>query len=180
MDRLHLTYEVANPELDESTYKAQHQDPEALVRQLATAKAQAVAHRFSNALIIGSDQCAAIDGQILDKPQTAPNAIEQLSLLNGKEHRLYTGVCVLHSEGGECECEVDIHTLRMRKLSNAQISHYVRIDAPLQCAGSYKIESLGVALFEQIEGEDATAIIGLPLMRLVRMLQRFGVDMLSG
>jgi septum formation protein len=147
-----------------------------LARHLARGKARSLASTYPHALLIGSDQCVEVDGVILSKPHTAERAVEQLRQLAGRRHHIHTAVCVHHAASDRSEEWLDTHTLTMRTLSTAQIEDYVRRDAPLDCAGSYKIESVGVALFESIEGRDYTAVIGLPLMGLVTLLARFGVS----
>jgi septum formation protein len=147
-----------------------------LTLHLARGKARSLASTHPDALVIGSDQCVEIDGVILSKPRTAERAVEQLRQLAGRRHHIYTAVCVHHAASERSEAWLDTHTLTMRPLTTAQIEDYVRRDAPLDCAGSYKIESVGVALFESIEGRDYTAVIGLPLMGLVTLLARFGVS----
>lgn len=172
LDRLGLEYDVVAPGVDESLAKAEGLDPEVLVRRLAREKAEAVHARRADAIVIGSDQCAAIDGRILDKPGTAERAVDQLALLSGRTHRLLTAVHVI---GPRVHVHLDEHRLTMRALERAEIERYVARDAPLDCAGAYKIESLGVSLFERVEGEDATAIVGLPLIALCRILRAAGV-----
>ncbi|MEZ4394025.1 MAG: nucleoside triphosphate pyrophosphatase [Polyangiales bacterium] len=146
---------------------------------LARAKAESVARLFPDALIIGSDQIAELDGEALDKPGTPARAVAQLARLSGRAHRLHTAVAVHHAPSGRTEVELEGHTLTLRALSRAAIERYVARDAPLDCCGSYRVESLGIALFEGIEGADPTAIEGLPLMRLTALLADFGVDVLG-
>jgi septum formation protein len=188
--RLGLPFEAVAPDCDEDGVKAQGLSAEDLVRELARRKAESVAHRFPDALVIGSDQVAELDGEILGKPGTAERARSQLARLAGREHRLVTGVCLL---GGTAEAPagggagpndgerhrleaLDIHRLRVRRLSPEQIHRYVAQDVPLDCAGSYKIEGQGIALFESIQGGDYTAIIGLPLTQVVALLASCGVE----
>ena len=179
MKRLGVAFEVLAPPFDEEAAKPAlaHLDVEALSLELARGKARSVSALHPEAIVIGSDQIATIDGARLDKPGTHALACAQLQRLRGRSHRLVTALVV--SRGDEVREAIDVHTLFMRDLSDSQIDDYVRRDAPLDCAGSYKIESLGVALLERVVGEDASAIEGLPLMRLVSMLERLGVRVLG-
>lgn len=166
--------------MDEAPWQAQEKDPERLVQALAIAKAQAVAERNPGAIVIGGDQCAALDGHILGKPGSIEGAIAQLTLLRGRTHSLFTALCVVQARSGRSVTRVDEHRLTMRALSDAQIRAYVERDCPTDCAGAYKIEALGIALFERVEGSDPSAIEGLPLMLLVDVLQNdFDVDVLE-
>ncbi len=151
--------------------------PEAFVRALALGKARAVADSQPNAIVIGSDQAAFLDQEILGKPGSEEAARVQLRRLAGKTHRLLTAVAVVRGQLVE-EC-IEEHRLTLRPLSDDALRDYVERDRPLDCAGSYRIESLGIALFERIEGDDFTSIVGLPLTRVVSMLARFGVEVLD-
>ena len=173
--KLGRTFEVVPPEVDEGPLQASGLSPSELVRALALAKAQAVGERFPEALVIGSDQCAAHAGRVLGKPGSPEAAVEQLVALSGQTHRLFTAVALGDAASGEWQVAVDEHRLTMRSLTERQIRAYVAADRPTQCAGSYKIESRGIGLFERIEGDDFTAIIGLPLLALSRMLIARGV-----
>ena len=179
LSRLAVEFTAADPPVDEAPYQERARSAETLVRTLAEAKARALVSKYPLSLIIGADQCAELDGAILGKPGTVQGAVEQLERMAGRTHRLVTGVCVLDASTGHSQVHVDIHRLTLRPLTRSQIERYVQLDEPLWCAGSYKIESLGVALFERIEGHDSTAVIGLPLMRLTQMLANAGIDMLG-
>jgi septum formation protein len=171
MRRLGAPFEAVAPD-----YEEQHDldlPPEELVLELALRKARSVAPRFSDALIIGSDQLAELEGQILLKPGTAARARKQLARLAGRTHRLLTGLVVLEPRSGRVERDLDLHRMTLRPLSDRQIAAYVAQESPLDCAGSYKVEGPGVALFAAMEGQDYTGIIGLPLTRLVTLLLRF-------
>lgn len=174
--RLGVAFEVVAPGVDEEAFKAADPAADQLVRELALAKARAVAARCGDAIVIGSDQCAELDGAILGKPGTAERAAAQLAALSGRTHRLWTGVALVDGRTGTARSHVDCHELSMRALDAAAIARYVESDLPLDCAGSYKIESLGIALFERVEGSDFTAITGLPLTVVVRMLAELGVE----
>lgn len=179
LQRLGLRFECAAPGVDEDRYKEAGFPPEELVRRLSVAKAEAVATDFPSAVIIGSDQCAEFEGEVLGKPHTRERAIRQLSGMAGKTHTLWTGVAILDATSGRVTVDVDRHDLRMRSLTDEQIAAYVDRDEPFDCAGSYKIEESGIALFESVEGRDFTAIIGLPLTVVSRRLSEFGVDVFA-
>lgn len=149
-----------------------------LVGLLARRKAESLRARYPEAILIGSDQAAEIDGRLLGKPGTAARAVAQLAELAGRTHRLWTALCVLAPDGLALTA-VDEHRLTMRALAPAMIKNYVAIDQPLDCAGAYKIEGLGVALFSAVQGEDPSAIEGLPLMRLTAFLAQLGRDPLQ-
>ena len=125
------------------------------------------------------DQLGEVDGEALGKPHTAERARAQLRRLAGREHRLHTAVAVHHRASGRTETAVDTTALVMRALTDEAIADYVARDAPLDCAGSYRVESLGIALFERVRGDDFTAVIGLPLTRVVALLEGFGVRVLG-
>ncbi len=175
LKRLGVPFRYVDPNVDEGAFKLTNADPVELSARLAAAKAQAVAARFPDAVVIGSDQVAAIDGEVLGKPGTAENAVRQLSRLSGRSHELVTSVCVVRQADGERPTHTDRTRLTMRALSVEEIARYVAIDAPTDCAGSYKIESAGISLFEAIETQDFTAITGLPLIALCRILRTFGI-----
>ena len=160
-------------------YEEEHDlqmDPEALVVALALNKARSLMDRHPAALILGSDQVAELDGQILGKPGTAHRAVEQLRALSGRTHRLLTGVALVDAATGRCESCLDVQHMTMRPLGREQLEAYVRQDQPLDCAGAYKVEGPGIALFSSMKGEDYTGIIGLPLTRVVGLLERFFSD----
>lgn len=183
LGRLGVDFEVASPGVDESQWR--DRPPATMARELAVAKAEALAASYpGGALIIGSDQVAVLDDEVLGKPGTAERAVEQLRRMAGRQHQLITAVAVHDVASGETLLDVDVHTLLMRSLTPALLAAYVAHDVPLDCAGSYKLEGRGIALFERIEADpeiaDDTAIVGLPLLKLCRLLRRFGVDVLAG
>jgi len=171
--RLGIPFEVVSPDVDE-THQS-NETPEALVERLAIAKAQAVARRHADALVIGSDQVAVYNGAIVGKPLTHERAVEQLRAASGKAVVLYTGLALIHSASGRVHSEVIPFRVVFRALSDAQIENYLRKEQPYHCAGSVKSEGLGIALLERFEGDDPNTLIGLPLIRLVRMLEREGL-----
>jgi septum formation protein len=170
--RLGVPFEARAPLCDEEALKVPGLAPEALAARLALAKAESLRDAEPGAAIIGSDQIAAIDGTILGKPGSAARAEEQLSRLAGRTHALVTAVAVVHPGG--VLAHLDVTRLTMRPLGAEALARYVAADAPLDCAGSYRLEALGVALFSRIESADHTAIVGLPLMALTEMLASLG------
>jgi septum formation protein len=179
LERLKIPFSAVAPHVDEDAAKREIAEPEALVRHLAREKARSLAARFPAALVIGSDQAVDIDGQALGKPKTAEAAVNQLIWLSGREHKIHTAVAVHDAASGRTEEALDTHRIRLRVLTVDEIRSYVARERPLDCAGSYRIEALGIALMERISGDDYTAVIGLPLMRLVDLLARFGVRALA-
>ena len=172
LERLGHPFRSEPPGVEESGPEWESLDPRERAESLAVAKAEAVASRFPGAVVIGGDQVASLDGAVLGKPGTAEVAREQLARLSGRSHRLFTAIA-LHVRG-RMPVHVDITTLTMRPLDPGEIARYVEADSPLDCAGSYRIESLGIALFESIESADQTAIVGMPLIALARMLREAG------
>jgi MAF protein len=177
LQRLGLPFETASPAADETPLAGE--TPEQLVRRLAEAKARAVAKRFPDALIIGSDQVAVAEGVILGKPGTHSVAKEQLCAVSGKRVSFLTGLCLLNAGTGRAQVEVVPFDVCFRKLTEAQIEAYLRKEQPYDCAGSFKSEGLGITLFEKLEGDDPNALVGLPLIRLIAMLDAEGVDVLQ-
>lgn len=174
LERLRIRFTSERPEVDEQAVKKGGGDPLAVATELARRKALAVQARCPDAVVIGSDQVATIDGRILDKPGTAEAAKAQLQLLAGRRHALLTAVAIALDD--RVIAFHDVTWLCMRALTTAEIDRYVAADSPLDCAGSYKIEALGIALFAAIDGEDQTAITGLPLLRLAAELRQIGFD----
>lgn len=177
LDQLQLDFEVAVPDIDESPRPGE--TPEHLVERLAIEKANAVAGNHPGCLVIGSDQVAVHDKQIVGKPRDHQDAVEQLRFASGKSITLYTGLALINSDSGKVQSLVEPFTIHFRKLTEEQIASYLKKDQPYNCAGSVKSESLGVALFERFEGDDPNSLIGLPLIRLVRMLENEGVNVLQ-
>lgn len=171
--RLALPFEVVVPDIDETPRPGE--TPMALVERLAVAKARAVIPRAPSALIIGSDQVAVYDGAVVGKPHTHENAVRQLRAAAGKTVMLYTGLALIHAGSGRVQSEVIPFAVTFRPLTEAQIESYLRKEQPYGCAGSVRSEGLGIALLERFAGDDPNALIGLPLIRLVRMLENEGV-----
>jgi septum formation protein len=182
VSRLQLSIESLAADYDEDAEKDAlgAVSPTALVTHLARGKALSLGASHPDAVIIGSDQTVEIDGESLGKPHTPERAVAQLSRLAGRTHRIHTAVAVHQRSSGRTEEWLDTHELTLRSLSQAEIEDYVLRDQPLDCAGSYKIEGVGIALFESISGRDFTGVIGLPLMGVVTLLGRFGVSVFAG
>ena len=171
-----MPFETAAPEVDETRLGGE--SPQQLVVRLAEAKARAVSDRFPGAVIVGSDQVACIDDRILGKPGNREKAIEQLRQASGRSVDFFTGLCVLGGSGiANVVCER--FRVHFRELSDTRIAHYVDREKPFNCAGSFKSEGLGIALFERLEGDDPNTLIGLPLIRLVDMLETAGIQVLG-
>ena len=165
-----VPFETANPDIDESPLEGE--TPVQLVERLAIAKAQAIADQHPQALIIGSDQVALHGNDIVGKPITHDKAVAQLQSASGRKIELYTGLALLNSATGGLQSEVVPFTVHFKQLSDEIIEGYLRKEEPYNCAGSVKSEGLGIALLDRFEGEDPNALIGLPLIRLVAMLER--------
>lgn len=177
LTRLGLPFATAHPNTDETPLP--NESPQALAERLARAKAHALAADFPNALIIGSDQTADCLGKLLGKPGTPEKAEHQLQYCRGNTVTFFTGLCLLDSHSGaEQVCSVPF-LVKFLPLSDEQIKAYIKKEQPLDCAGSFKCEGLGSALFEQLSGDDPTALVGLPLIQLCRMLRNAGVDPLA-
>lgn len=153
--------------------------PELLVKHQALHKAKSLREKYPDALIIGSDQ-VFVDARsrVLGKPGTPENAIEQLKEMQGRKHTFYTGLAVYDAQCDDHLVEFSTFSVTLRKLTDEQICKYVERDNPVDCAGSFKVEGLGIALMESMEGTDYNTLIGLPLIRLIDMLSAFGVTVL--
>ena len=172
LQRLGITFATAAPDVEEAPLAGE--TPEALVRRLSEAKARAV-EQACQGLIIGSDQIATTGSKILGKPGTHTRAAEQLWGLSGRLVTFHTGLCLLNSVTGEAQVDVIPFRVQFRQLDEARIERYLQADQPYNCVGSFKSEGLGITLFERMEGDDPTALIGLPLIRLTTLLARAGV-----
>ena len=175
--RLHLTFDVASPEVDETPLPGEA--PQALARRLALAKARAVAARHPEAAVIGSDQVADLDGEPLGKPGTHERAVLQLQRMRGRTVVFQTAVAVVCQAAGFEQLDLAAVKVRFRDLSDAEIEAYLRAEQPYDCAGSAKSEGLGIALLEAIDNDDPTALVGLPLIRTCRMLREAGVRLIA-
>ena len=172
--RLIPDFDQRAPGTDESALTGEA--PEARALRLAIAKAEAAACGLQGALVIGSDQVAELDGLILDKPGSAENARRQLAACSGRTVQFHTALCVLDTRDGRRYTHVDHTRVSFRSLAAPDIERYVEREQPLDCAGSFKCEGLGISLFERIDNEDPTALIGLPLIALARMLRECEMD----
>ncbi|KAA0875521.1 Maf family protein [Nitrincola tapanii] len=173
--KLGLPFRSRKPDVDETPLA--NETPHALVARLAEEKARAIAHDLPDALVIGSDQVAVVEGNILGKPGTHERAVAQLQQASGKAVTFLTGLCVLDASQGRAQTEVVPYEVHFRELSLKQIERYLEKEQPYDCAGSFKSEGLGIVLFERLVGDDPNALIGLPLIRLVRMLEQAGIDL---
>jgi len=171
--RLNLPFESASPDIDESALP--EESAPARAERLAIAKARALAQRFPAHLIIGSDQVAELNGKHLGKPGNRENAIAQLTACSGKTVNFYTGLCLFNSATGEYQSLVEPFAVTFRHLTNEEIERYVDAEQPFDCAGSFKSEGLGIALFESLNGRDPNALVGLPLIALCEILRRVGI-----
>jgi septum formation protein len=176
LERLHLRFEVASPDVDESVRPGEV--PSRMALRLALEKARAVARRFPQAVVIGSDQVADLDGIALGKPGTHERAVEQLRRMRGRSVVFQTAVAVVCQASGFEQVELAPVRVRFRELGDDEIEAYLRAEQPYDCAGSAKSEGLGIALLDAIDNDDPTALVGLPLIRTCRMLRAAGVKLL--
>lgn len=172
--KLGLDFSSCAPDIDESPVRGE--SPANLVKRLAEAKAEKLAAIYPDHLIIGSDQVASFQDQILGKPGNFENALAQLQLCRGESIEFLTGLCLYNPETGQRQTSVETYKVRFRKLSDQQIRNYLLRETPYDCAGSFKSEGLGISLFDALEGEDPNTLVGLPLIALIRMLNKEGVD----
>lgn len=171
--RLGIPFEVLSPAVDETPRPGEA--PAALVERLALAKARAVADQRRDALVIGADQVAVHGETPVGKPRDHADAVRQLRAASGRRVILYTGLALLDAASGRAQLEVVPFAVCFRPLTDRQIENYLRKERPYDCAGSVKAEGLGIALLERLEGDDPNTLIGLPLIRLVRMLENEGI-----
>ena len=172
LERLGIPFVTAAPDVDETPLA--NETAEALVRRLSEDKARAMAASYRG-LIIGSDQVATTDNNILGKPGTHERAFAQLQNLSGKRVTFQTGLCLLNTGTDETQVDVIPYIVKFRQVGDDQIERYLQQEQPYNCAGSFKSEGLGITLFEYMEGVDPTALIGLPLIRLTSMLAQAGI-----
>lgn len=177
LERLRLPFVVQAPEVDETPKPGE--TPAMLAPRLALAKASVVARLHPAAVVIGSDQVAELDGQPIGKPGTHERAQAQLRLMSGREVLFHTALAVVGLHSAHEAVDTAVVRVRFRRLSNAEIDHYLALDQPYDCAGSAKCESLGVALLEAIDSDDPTALVGLPLIRTCQMLRAAGIHPLG-
>ena len=176
MQRLCIPFDVAAPDVDETPQEGE--SPHDLACRLALAKARAVAALHPDAIVIGSDQVADLDGEPLGKPGTHERAVAQLRRMRGRTVVFQTAVAVVCQDTGFAQTDLAAVRVVFRNLSDAEIETYLRTEQPYDCAGSAKSEGLGIALLESINNDDPTALVGLPLIRTCRMLRAAGLPIL--
>ena len=173
LERLGLPFDVVAPQVDEATLPGEA--PAALAARLAMAKARAVSAAHPNAVVIGSDQVADLDGEPIGKPGSHERAVAQLQRMRGRSVVFHTAVAVVCQASGFAGSARVPVTVRFRDLSDAEIEHYLRTEQPYDCAGSAKCETLGIALLDAIDSDDPTALVGLPLIRTCALLRQAGI-----
>lgn len=176
LSRLRVPFEVSVPEVDETPQPGE--SPRDLALRLALAKARAVSAKYPQAVVIGSDQVADLDGEPLGKPGSHERAVAQLRRMSGRRVVFHTAVCVACGASGFEELDLAPVSVRFRELGEAEIESYLRLEQPYDCAGSARSEGLGIALLEAIDNDDPTALVGLPLIRTCRMIRAAGVPVL--
>ncbi|KAA0011407.1 septum formation inhibitor Maf [Billgrantia pellis] len=174
LDRLGLPYAWVSPDIDETPHPGE--PPESLVHRLALSKANRVAENHPDHLVIGSDQVAVFDGEVLGKPGDSATACAQLMRFSGRRVTFLTGLALIDTRNGRHRVCHERYDVVFRQLSDAEIGHYVQHEQPLDSAGSFRMEGLGIALFEKLEGDDPNTLIGLPLIRLCELLREAGLD----
>ena len=179
LERLNLSFECCSPEIDETPFD--NETPTELVKRLSIEKAKKVqtTHPDKNNLIIASDQVAVIGNNTIGKPKTKKNAVQQLLNFSGQKVSFLTGLCVLDSKTEKYQYHLSEYHVFFRTLSLMEIENYIDIELPLDCAGSFKCEGLGVALFTKMEGNDPNSLIGLPLIQLCSMLREHDINPLA-
>ena len=177
LQKFNLPFSTFSPDIDETPHPKE--TPQALVARLSEHKARAAVQHFSQGLVIGSDQVAVFNQQILGKPHNKANAIKQLSLFSGNTVTFLTGLCVYDIQSNKTKTLVEPFNVTFRTLSQGQISAYCDAEQPYNCAGSFKSEGLGICLFEKLSGDDPNSLIGLPLIKLNQLLAEFGLDVLN-
>ncbi|MDC5840786.1 Maf-like protein [Vibrio europaeus] len=175
LNKLAIEFDTASPAFDETPLE--NEAPIELVKRLAQGKAESCSVSQPS-IIIGSDQVCVINGNIIGKPHTREKAIEQLLDQSGQSIQFYTGLALHNTRTGLTDIKVDTFTVHFRALSKKQIENYVDKEQPFYCAGSFKSEGLGIALFERLEGKDPNTLVGLPLIDLIDMLAAQGVEVL--
>ena len=177
LTKLELSFITSSPDIDESI--VENESAEQLVLRLSEQKALKIAESNPDALIIGSDQVAILDGKILGKPGNHANAVKQLSAASGKTVLFLTGLALLNSKTGKMNSLVEPFEVSFKELRADQVEHYLNIEQPYQCAGSFKSEGFGISLFSKLTGDDPNTLIGLPLIKLIGLLETEGIDVLK-
>jgi septum formation protein len=178
LERLRIEFRCASSDVDEQRLPGEA--PDTMAGRLALAKARAIATLYPHALVLGSDQVASIDGKTLGKPGSFEIAAAQLLHSSGREVHFYTAVALVCTEWTIERLHVEPYSVRFRRLTEEQITQYLRAEQPYDCAGSFKVEGLGIALFEHVQGNDPTSLEGLPLIKVTELLAEVGVDVLGG
>ena len=176
LHKLQIPFNSASPKVDETPLP--DEKPHQTALRLAQEKAKKISKKHPHALVIGCDQVATLDGQQIGKPLNHQNATKQLQMLRGREVTFHSALCLYNPSTGNMQAEVVPYLVRFRQLSDEQIENYLNKEQPYHCAGSAKSEGLGIALIDRMIGEDPNALIGLPLIKLVTMLQNEGVEIL--
>jgi septum formation protein len=176
MERLQMPFISISPHVDETPLNEEL--PQETALRLAQVKARKVAEDHKNALVIGCDQVATLDDMQLGKPLTHDNAVKQLRTMRGREVIFYSALCLYNAATGHMQAETVPYVVKFRDLNDEQIERYLLKEQPYHCAGSAKSEGLGIALIESMTGEDPNALIGLPLIKLITMLQNEGVNVI--
>lgn len=178
LSRLQIPFKTATPDIDESTVEGEK--PEHYIERITKAKADALLKQgFKNAILLTSDQCAVFNDQIIGKPHTANNAIKQLKLFSGKEVLFLTGLFAINTKTKAQRYVLSKFSVQFRQLSRHEIEKYIAIEQPLDCAGSFKCEGLGISLFQAMYGNDPTSLEGLPLIETCQSLRDLGLDPLA-
>ncbi len=176
LEKLNISFECASPNIDESALP--NESPQALVERLAVEKSRAI-NNYNDAIIIGSDQVAVHNNEILGKPHNFENAFKQLSKFSGNAVTFYTGLAVIDNRTNVVHSLVEPFTVHFNELTKDEISAYLHTEQPYNCAGSFKSEALGICLFNKLDGDDPNTLIGLPLIKLVSLLKKHGFDVLQ-
>jgi septum formation protein len=178
LERLGVAFHCLPLEIDESPLHGE--PPQAMARRLAQAKAQAIADIHPKSLVIGSDQVASLEGGVMGKPGNHEAAAAQLRASSGREVKFYTGLALVCSERQLQRTHVELFSAHFRSLTEQQINDYLQREQPFDCAGSFKVEGLGIALFTGLQGNDPSSLEGLPLIALVALLEEAGLKVLRG
>ena len=176
LERLQLPFTVVSPDIDETAFP--NEQPEQTSLRLAEAKARKVAQSHPNSLIIGCDQVATLDGLQIGKPGNHQNAVKQLVLMRGRSVVFHSALCLYNATTHHMQAEVVPFIVQFRMISDAQIESYLLKEQPYQCAGSAKSEGLGIAIIASMQGDDPNALIGLPMIRLIAMLENEGIEVI--
>ncbi len=176
LEKLQLPFVTDSPDIDETPLE--NESINKMVMRLAAAKAQALAKQHPNALIIGSDQSASLNNQVLHKPGSYDVAFQQLTAASGQTITFYTGLCLHNSKTGISDMLCEPFVVKFRTLTDSEIDNYLTREEPYNCAGSFKSEALGISLFESMQGNDPNTLIGLPLIQLCKMLKKNGLNVI--